>query len=79
MPDDVAIDKVQVLEKLGAKVERVRPASIVDQKQFVVSHRPFLLIATPTLHLTPEHGSAASIRIRQSGPDSRHIRSALLR
>ena len=25
MPDDVAIEKVQVLEKLGAKVERVRP------------------------------------------------------
>lgn len=35
MPDDVAIEKVQVLEKLGAKVERVRPASIVDEKQFV--------------------------------------------
>lgn len=45
MPDDVAIEKVQVLEKLGAKVERVRPgtqsqdsaadlvASIVDEKQ----------------------------------------------
>jgi hypothetical protein len=25
MPDDVAMDKVLVLEKLGAKVERVRP------------------------------------------------------
>jgi cysteine synthase len=25
MPDDVAVEKVQVLEKLGAKVERVRP------------------------------------------------------
>ncbi|ORY29512.1 putative cysteine synthase [Naematelia encephala] len=35
MPDDVAVEKVQVLEKLGAKVERVRPASIVDEKQFV--------------------------------------------
>ncbi|KAL7419687.1 Cysteine synthase 2 [Cryptotrichosporon argae] len=35
MPDDVSIDKVLVLEKLGATVERVRPASIVDQKQFV--------------------------------------------
>ena len=49
MPDDVAIEKVQVLEKLGAKVERVKPgqciarrrkpntdksaASIVDEKQ----------------------------------------------
>jgi cysteine synthase len=25
MPDDVAIEKVQILEKLGARVERVRP------------------------------------------------------
>ncbi|CAD6566855.1 MAG: hypothetical protein TREMPRED_003032 [Tremellales sp. Tagirdzhanova-0007] len=33
MPDDVAIEKVQVLEKLGAKVERVKPVSIVDEKQ----------------------------------------------
>lgn len=28
MPDDVAIDKVLVLEKLGAKVERVRPGKL---------------------------------------------------
>ncbi len=27
MPDDVAIEKVQVLEKLDAKVERVRPGA----------------------------------------------------
>lgn len=38
MPDDVAIEKVQILEKLGARVERVRPASIVDQKQVRISH-----------------------------------------
>jgi cysteine synthase A len=37
MPSDVAIDKVQVLERLGATVERVPPVSIVDQNQFVVS------------------------------------------
>ena len=29
MPDDVAIEKVQVLEKLGAKVERVRPGQLI--------------------------------------------------
>lgn len=61
MPDDVAIEKVQVLEKLGAKVERVRPgriqfcdarpmlmtdsASIVDEKQFVVSNLTLSLSA----------------------------------
>lgn len=35
MPDDVAIEKSDLLLKLGAIVERVRPASIVDQGQFV--------------------------------------------
>jgi cysteine synthase A len=45
MPDDVALEKVQALEALGADVIRVRPASIVDKKQFVV--RPF----TPVLAL----------------------------
>ncbi|KAH7907414.1 tryptophan synthase beta subunit-like PLP-dependent enzyme [Hygrophoropsis aurantiaca] len=33
MPDDVAAEKVQALEALGADVQRVRPASIVDKKQ----------------------------------------------
>lgn len=33
MPDDVAEEKVKALEALGATVERVRPASIVDKKQ----------------------------------------------
>lgn len=41
MPDDVAIEKVQILERLGARVERVRPASIVDQKQVRISHDSF--------------------------------------
>ncbi|KAI0823424.1 PALP-domain-containing protein [Trametes gibbosa] len=35
MPDDVAEEKVKALLALGATVERVRPASIVDKKQFV--------------------------------------------
>ena len=33
MPDDVAEEKVKALLALGAEVERVRPASIVDKKQ----------------------------------------------
>jgi hypothetical protein len=60
MPDDVAVEKVNILQTLGAEVVRVRPgkravdsiadglppllimfvitpASIVDEKQFVVS------------------------------------------
>lgn len=39
MPDDVAVDKVLVLERLGATVERVRPASIIDENQFVNAAR----------------------------------------
>ncbi|EUC36687.1 hypothetical protein COCCADRAFT_87726 [Bipolaris zeicola 26-R-13] len=35
MPNDMAIEKSDLLLKLGAEVERVRPAPIVDQKQFV--------------------------------------------
>jgi len=35
MPDDMAVEKSDLLLKLGAEVERVRPAPIVDQRQFV--------------------------------------------
>lgn len=35
MPDDVALEKVNALQALGADVQRVRPASIVDKKQYV--------------------------------------------
>jgi cysteine synthase len=38
IPDDVAQEKVQALQALGADVVRVRPASIVDKKQFVASN-----------------------------------------
>lgn len=40
MPDDVAEEKVKALLALGADVERVRPASIVDKRQFVVCSSP---------------------------------------
>lgn len=33
MPDDIALEKVKALEALGADIERVRPANIVDKKQ----------------------------------------------
>lgn len=35
MPDDQAIEKSTLLRMLGAQVERVRPTSIIDEKQFV--------------------------------------------
>lgn len=49
MPDDVAEEKVKALLSLGAEVERVRPASIIDKKQVhlftfrltnVLTHKP---------------------------------------
>lgn len=33
MPDDVADEKAKTLLALGANIEKVRPASIVDKKQ----------------------------------------------
>lgn len=39
MPDDQATEKSDLLLKLGATVERVRPASIVDSNQFVNTAR----------------------------------------
>ncbi|KAI7863838.1 tryptophan synthase beta subunit-like PLP-dependent enzyme [Spinellus fusiger] len=35
MPDDQATEKYQLLEKLGATVEKVRPVGIIDKNQFV--------------------------------------------
>ncbi|KAI0044201.1 PALP-domain-containing protein [Auriscalpium vulgare] len=57
MPDDVAIEKVRALEALGADVERVRPASIVDKKQVCRN-----LAREYALHFTSEntHGAPAS-------------------
>ena len=46
MPDDQAKEKSDLLLKLGAEVERVRPASIVDQNQFVNKARARALAHT---------------------------------
>ena len=35
LPEDSAVEKVELMRTLGAEVERVRPASIVDKGQFV--------------------------------------------
>ncbi|KAH9055062.1 PALP-domain-containing protein [Lactarius vividus] len=43
LPDDVSLEKVKALEVLGADVERVRPASIVDKKQYVNLAREYAL------------------------------------
>ncbi|KAI0065997.1 PALP-domain-containing protein [Artomyces pyxidatus] len=56
MPDDVAVEKVKALQALGADVKRVRPASIVDKKQYVNLAREYALHFTST----NTHGSTAS-------------------
>jgi cysteine synthase A len=47
IPDDVAEDKAKALLCLGAKVEKVRPASIVDKKQvrgrMLSWHHPYFI------------------------------------
>ena len=50
MPDDVAEEKVKALCALGADVQRVRPASIVDKKQ-VRNHSAYSLLALIPLPL----------------------------
>jgi cysteine synthase len=39
LPEDIALEKIELLDKLGAIVERVKPASIVDKAQFVNAAR----------------------------------------
>lgn len=50
MPDDIALEKVNALKCFGATIERVRPASIVDNKHvrpprvyLVLNLTPFLI------------------------------------
>ena len=52
MPDDQATEKSSLLHMLGAKVERVQPTSIIDEKQFVNKARTMAL----------EHTNNESIR-----------------
>ena len=47
MPDDVAEEKVKALQSLGAEVQRVRPASIVDKKQVRTSTPPTRALTIP--------------------------------
>ncbi|KAN0116367.1 PALP domain containing protein [Russula decolorans] len=63
MPDDIALEKVKVLEALGADIERVRPASIVDKKQYVNLAREY------ALHFTNSGTRGASKR----SPSSNHV------
>ncbi|KAG5342582.1 hypothetical protein C0989_012085 [Termitomyces sp. Mn162] len=57
MPDDVAKEKISALRALGATVEQVRPASIVDKKQYVITLRRRRIIKQ-----NPEDSSLTSLR-----------------
>ncbi|KAI0688184.1 PALP-domain-containing protein [Cytidiella melzeri] len=79
MPDDVADEKVKALASLGAEVERVRPASIIDKKQFVnlarqraehfgqdpLSHSAKLRSSSPSVVVTT---TAAELVAEDHGP-----------
>lgn len=49
MPDDVALEKVNALRCLGATVERVRPASIIDTKHVCLPFSPALEVVVLNL------------------------------
>ncbi|KAF7981911.1 hypothetical protein HWV62_31513 [Athelia sp. TMB] len=63
MPDDVAEEKVKALHALGADVQRVRPASIVDKKQYVnIAREAAVAFGRETIvedHLNHGTGTAA--------------------
>lgn len=79
MPDDVAEEKVKALQALGAEVQKVRPASIVDKKQVRVKilqawskywfkyqyvvSQPFFKVVPHIVWGPPEPGKAASRQI----------------
>jgi hypothetical protein len=64
MPDDVAMDKVLVLEKLGAKVERVRPGQSIPENMDNVKHAddPASIIDEKQVRLSRASLSHALIR-----------------
>ncbi|CAE6374792.1 unnamed protein product [Rhizoctonia solani] len=55
MPDDVAAEKERALLALGATVEKVRPASIVDKKQASVSLILFFASLMLGMVVCPKH------------------------
>jgi cysteine synthase len=77
MPDDVAEEKVKALLALGADVERVRPASIVDKKQFVVSLLIRLILGYNKLNFNTQN--LARERAAHFGQDAIASSSAILR
>ena len=72
MPDDVAEEKVKALEALGATVERVRPASIVDKKQvrLWLARLGFYFADIPCNVVCRKHASSSeeTIVFQQEGP-----------
>lgn len=65
MPDDVAEEKVKALEALGATVERVRPASIVDKKQVRLGllHLGLYFADIPCNAVCREHAFSSGVTI----------------
>ncbi|KAG8935399.1 hypothetical protein FRC01_000005 [Tulasnella sp. 417] len=70
MPDDVAEEKSKALEALGAKVEKVRPSSIVDKKQFVnMARQRALEFGNTEIADDQDEGIAISTKATSEGVD----------
>ncbi|CAA0815388.1 Pyridoxal-5-phosphate-dependent enzyme family protein [Striga hermonthica] len=66
IPDDAAIEKSQILEALGANVERVRPVSITHRDHFVNIARRRALEANELASKRQEEGSRVSSHLNQN-------------
>ncbi|KAK7032918.1 PALP-domain-containing protein [Favolaschia claudopus] len=62
-PDDMAAEKLHALRSLGADVEQVRPASIVDKKQFVNIAKERALAFSSTSSTSVVSGIGESIAV----------------
>ncbi|KAJ7933853.1 tryptophan synthase beta subunit-like PLP-dependent enzyme [Mycena leptocephala] len=62
-PDDMASEKLHALRSLGADVEQVRPASIVDKKQFVniAKHRALAFSSTSSTTVVSGLGDSIAV------------------
>ncbi|GAA5960106.1 hypothetical protein JCM3765_002470 [Sporobolomyces pararoseus] len=69
VPDDISLDKIKMLEFFDAKVEKVRPVSIVDKKHYVnLARKRALEFGTTTTSTSSSSKSTSS-----SKEDSTHL------
>ncbi|KZV83016.1 PALP-domain-containing protein [Exidia glandulosa HHB12029] len=67
MPDDTAVEKMRSVEAYGATVERVRPAGIVDKRQYVNRAKHLALEHGPAGYFADQFENQANFRAHVSG------------